>query len=93
MNTEYSNNPGFVDLAVGIYRNLVWYFKEQYWKEEKACHKNVLVNMAESFVFTSNDIYPIFYSAFIFTFVRYAFENILFKVIELFHTYSKEYFQ
>lgn len=80
MNIQYSNNPGYVELVTGIYRNFDWYFRDQYWRQEKACHSNLLINLAEYFQFSWDDIHPVVYSAIVFTFIRYAFESIIYKV-------------
>lgn len=77
---QYSNNPNYIELVSGIYKNLEWYFKDQYWQEEKLCHANIFHNLAQAFEFKLDDLIPVVYFTFLFTIVRYAFENFISKV-------------
>lgn len=81
MNNQYTNNPTYIDLIKGIYRNLKWFISQKYWIENKAeCRSSLYSRIMENLDFNFADIYIIVVFTLVFTIVRYNFENLFCQV-------------
>lgn len=75
----YTQNPGYVDLVVGIYKNVKWYYRFEKWKNYSFPH-DLVADLTDNYNFPLHEAYPIFYVAILFTIVRYIFEFFFGKV-------------
>jgi hypothetical protein len=75
----YFENPGYLDLVLGIYRLLAWDYRSDNWKEY-SFGARFKKEMSTYFYFPLGDLIPIFYSSIIFTVIRYFFEVFICRV-------------
>ena len=79
----YTENPGYFDLLLGIYKNVKWYYRFDSWKNYSVPN-DFYADVVENFDFPAQDAYPIIYIAIFFTLIRYLFEFSIGKVCILF---------
>ncbi|CAF0836893.1 unnamed protein product [Brachionus calyciflorus] len=73
MNFSYTENPGYIDLLVGMYRGMRWYYREENWGNY-TFPASFFDDFRKYYHFKLEESYPILYIAIIFTLVRYVFE-------------------
>ena len=75
----YTENPGYLDLVVGVYKNVKWYYRFDKWTNY-TFPNDLVSDLVDNYSFPIPETYPIFYIAVIFTLVRYMFEYFIGKV-------------
>lgn len=73
MNFSYTEKPGYIDLVVGIYNGISWYYRPDNW-ENYTFPSSFFADFRKYYFFPIQETYPIFYLAVLFTILRYAFE-------------------
>lgn len=75
----YAENPGYMDLILGIYKNVKWYYRFDNWKNYTVPN-DFYHDLRDNFDFPIHETYPIIIISILFTIVRYMFENFFGKV-------------
>lgn len=78
----YAENPGYLDLVVGIYKNVRWYYRFENWRNY-SFPSDFYHDITDNYNFPIENALPIFYIALLFTIVRYLFESLIGKVYKL----------
>jgi hypothetical protein len=76
MNFTYTENPGYLDLVVGIYKGCSWYYRADNWRNY-SFPGGFFDDMRKYYHFSFVEAMPIFYWSIIFTVFRYAFERLI----------------
>jgi hypothetical protein len=73
MNFSYSENPGYVDLVVGMYNAVRWHYRADSWGNY-TFPAGFIADFRKYYHFPAHEMLPILYWSIIFTVFRYAFE-------------------
>ena len=79
MNFSYTTNPGYMDLFVGFYKSVTWYYRADNWGDY-SFPMSFFKEFRHYYFFKLEEALPMIYIAILFTIMRYAFERLFCKV-------------
>lgn len=74
MNFSYTNNPGYIDLVVGVYQGMSWYYRADNW-DNYTFPQSFFDDFRKYYFFKLEESYSILFLSIIFTLIRYIFES------------------
>ncbi|CAF3032443.1 unnamed protein product [Rotaria socialis] len=75
---NFTATPNYIDLIIGIWNTISWYYKPYMWRDYSFPHSFV-EDFTRHFYFPVNQVYYIVYIAIFITLLRYLFENFICK--------------
>ncbi|CAF0882433.1 unnamed protein product [Adineta steineri] len=75
---NFTTTPNYIDLIVGMWTAISWYYKPHMWRDYKI-PQSFIEDFTRHFYFPMNQIYYIIYIAIVVTILRYLFEKYICK--------------
>jgi len=76
---NFTITPNYMDLIIGIWNTISWYYKPKMWKDY-VFPQSFIEDFTRHFYFPINQVYYIVYIAILITLLRYLFERFICKV-------------
>ena len=76
---NFTTTPNYLDLVVGIWNTISWYYKPRMWRDY-AFPGSFIEDFTRHFYFPIHEIYYILYIAILITISRYLYEKYICKV-------------
>ena len=76
---NFTLTPNYIDLVVGIWNTISWYYKPQMWRSYKF-PRSFIDDFTRHFYFPIYQVYYIIYIAIFITILRYLFEKYFCRV-------------